>query len=85
MPYMAHWFVYMVRCADGSLYTGISTDVASRVMKHNSGTGAKYVRGRRPVQLVWSSAMPSESAARKREAAIKSLSRTEKERLIADA
>ncbi|MEI7741731.1 MAG: GIY-YIG nuclease family protein [bacterium] len=72
---MSIWSVYIVRCKDGSLYTGISTDVALRVQKHNSGLGAKYTRARRPVVLVWSVRVRSESAARKREYQIKQMTR----------
>ncbi len=76
---MKRWHVYILRCADGSLYTGISTDVAERVEKHNAGKGAAYTRSRRPVTLVWSRPSKNESAARKREANIKSWSKREKE------
>ncbi|MFH0927940.1 MAG: GIY-YIG nuclease family protein [bacterium] len=79
---MAKWHVYVVRCSDQTLYTGIATDLASRIEKHNQGRGAKYTRSRRPVVLVYSKAMRSESAARKREMAIKRLKKTEKEALI---
>lgn len=76
------WYVYVVRCADGSLYTGITTDVRARVAKHNSGAGAKYVRGRGPVALAWKRKMKSGTEARKLEAAIKRRTRAEKERFI---
>jgi predicted GIY-YIG superfamily endonuclease len=76
------WRVYMVRCRDGSLYTGITTDLKARLRKHDAGTGAKYTRSRRPVVLVWSWAAPSGSAARKREAEIKGWKRVEKDRLV---
>jgi putative endonuclease len=79
---MPKWFVYIVRCSDKSLYTGITTDVAGRIKIHNSGKGAKYTRSRRPVKLVYKEAMRSESAARKREAEIKKLSRLEKLSLL---
>lgn len=79
---LAFWHVYMVRCKDGSLYTGITTDVMARIATHNSGKGAKYTRGRGPVVLVWEEMAESESAARKREAEMKRLSKTEKERLV---
>lgn len=81
---MARWSVYIVRCADDTLYTGISTDVAERVKKHNSGDGAKYTRSRRPVRLAWCKLMRTESAARKKEIKIKRLTRQEKEKLIQD-
>lgn len=79
---MSQWIVYMLRCRDGSLYTGITTDIDARIAKHNAGTGAKYTRSRGPVALVWSQAADSESAARKREAAIKKMTREAKEKLL---
>jgi formylglycine-generating enzyme required for sulfatase activity len=75
---MASWFVYVVRCRDGSLYTGISRDVAVRVRQHNQGKGARYTRGRGPVQVVHTERKASKSAALRREAAIKSLPRAKK-------
>lgn len=77
-----HWFVYMVRCSDETLYTGITTDLTERIAKHNSGQGAKYTRSRQPVCLVWSEIADNRSVAGKREAFIKKLSRFEKEKLI---
>lgn len=77
------WFAYVVRCADGSLYTGIATDLAKRVAAHNAGTGAKYTRGRGPIQLVWSRKMKTGTEARRLEAAIKKRTRAEKEALVA--
>ncbi|MFA6429433.1 MAG: GIY-YIG nuclease family protein [Patescibacteria group bacterium] len=79
---MSQWSVYIVQCRDGSLYAGISTDVAARVQRHNAGKGAAYTRSHRPVVLVWTEAVASESAARKREAEIKGWTRKEKLRLI---
>jgi putative endonuclease len=79
---MALWFVYVVRCRDGSLYTGISTDVDARVARHNAGAGARYTRARRPVALLYVERKRSRSTALRREAAIKSLSRGEKLLLI---
>ncbi len=79
------WSVYIVRCADGSLYTGISTDVEARLAKHNAGKGAAYTRSRRPVVLAWKEENVDESTARKREAALKRLSRKEKQALIGRA
>lgn len=76
-------FVYIVRCADGSYYTGWTADVGRRVMQHNAGRGGRYTRTRRPVSLVYQEEAPSRSAAMRREAAIKSLPRERKERLIA--
>jgi len=76
------WAVYILRCADRTLYTGITTDLKARIGRHNDGTGAKYTRTRRPVVLVWKITAASESAARKDEARIKRLTRTEKLSLI---
>jgi predicted GIY-YIG superfamily endonuclease len=82
---MAYWFVYVVRCRDGSLYTGISTDVDARVARHNAGSGARYTRARVPVQLVHVERKRSRSTALKREAAIKALSRVRKVELVRGA
>ena len=76
------FFCYMVECADGSFYTGWSTDPAARVQAHNAGKGAKYTRTRRPVKLIYKEELPDKSSALKREAAIKKLSRQEKEKLL---
>jgi len=76
------WFVYMLRCADDSLYTGVTTDVKRRCKQHNAGTASRYTRGRLPVRLVYEEALTSRSAALKREAAVKALSRMEKQSLI---
>ena len=75
-------YVYIVQCKDGSLYTGWTTDVEKRVTAHNAGTGAKYTKARRPVELVYYEALESKSEALKREAAIKKLTRAEKLELI---
>ena len=77
-PSADQWFVYMVRCADGSLYTGIAKDVARRFQQHNAGTASRYTRSRLPVELVYHEAQPDRSAALKREAAIKAMDRREK-------
>ena len=82
-PARVRWFVYVVRCRDGSLYTGISTDVAARVAVHNGGRGARYTRARRPVELLYVERKRSRSTALRREAAIKGLTRTEKLALVA--
>lgn len=74
--------MYVLRCADNSLYTGITTDINRRVREHNSGKGSKYVRARLPASLVWFEHAKGRSEAQRREAAIKSLSKTAKERLI---
>ena len=76
------WYVYMVRCRDGSLYTGTSTDVTRRVATHNSGKGAKYTRSRLPVTLVYQEICPDKSAALRREIAIKQLTKMQKESLL---
>ena len=76
------WFVYMLRCADDSLYTGITTDVSRRCDQHNAGTASHYTRGRLPIRLVYEGDVPGRSLALKREAAMKALSRMEKESLI---
>ncbi|CVK19752.1 GIY-YIG nuclease family protein [Sporomusa sphaeroides] len=78
MPY-----TYIVKCADGSLYTGWTTNLETRVTAHNSGRGARYTRSRLPVTLVYYELQPDESQARKREYAIKQLDRKDKEQLIA--
>ena len=79
------WYVYILRCGDGTLYTGISDDVARRLAAHRSGKGAKYTRGRGPLELVYQEQVPDKAAALRREAAIKRLRRREKERLIESA
>jgi len=80
---MADWFVYVVRCADGTLYTGITTDVPRRIGVHNSGSGSKYTAARRPVQLVYAVPAADRSAASRLERRIKMLPREEKLSLIA--
>ncbi len=75
-------FTYIVRCSDGSLYTGWTNDLAKRIRAHNEGTGAKYTKSRRPVELVYYEVFENKEDAMKREAAIKQLSRKEKEELI---
>ncbi|MBR1845224.1 MAG: GIY-YIG nuclease family protein [Oscillospiraceae bacterium] len=75
-------YVYILRCADGTLYTGSTTDLDRRLAVHNSGKGAKYTRSRRPVELIYHEELESWSAALRREAAIKKLTRGEKLRLI---
>jgi len=83
--YMVGWCVYIVRCADGSLYTGITKDVESRVSLHNAGRGAKYTRARRPVELVYREAVADRGAAVRRECAIKRLRPIAKRKLIAES
>lgn len=79
---MSTWVVYLLRCADDTLYTGITTDIEARLKKHNAGVGAKYTRSRLPVVCAWQEQATSESNARKREAEIKKLTRIEKLHLI---
>ena len=76
------WYVYILRCGDGTLYTGITDNVPRRLAVHRSGRGAKYTRGRGPLELVYTEQVPDKSAALKREIQIKRLRRAEKERLI---
>ncbi|HTE13885.1 MAG TPA: GIY-YIG nuclease family protein [Burkholderiales bacterium] len=80
-----HWQVYMVRCADGTLYTGVTIDVARRVAQHNGtgANGARYTRARQPVKLVYQEKAANRSTACKREYRIKQLNRREKLALIA--
>ncbi|MFW5935592.1 MAG: GIY-YIG nuclease family protein [Halolamina sp.] len=75
--------VYVLSCADETLYTGYTTDVARRVAEHDAGEGAKYTRGRTPVELVHVESFETRSAAMSREHEIKQLSRPEKDRLVA--
>lgn len=76
------WFVYIICCADGTLYTGITKDVKRRSRQHNDGTGSRYTRSWRPTRLVYQERHPDQSTALKREAAIKALSRRQKEMLV---
>ena len=79
------WYVYMVRCRDGTLYTGITTNLEKRIAAHNSGKdGARYTRSRRPVQLVYAEKTDSRSAAARLERRIKRLDRAKKIRLTGD-
>ncbi len=80
---MKDWFVYILSCADGTLYTGVTTDLTRRVEEHNDSIkGAKYTRARRPVSLYYYEQYPSRSEACVREAGIKKLSREEKRALV---
>jgi putative endonuclease len=83
-PTAKPWFVYIVRCADNTLYTGISNDVAARIQRHNTGQGAKYTRSRRPVRLVYREAAGSRAAAQQREHAIRKLKPRAKRQLQND-
>lgn len=76
------YFVYLLRCKDGSLYTGITTDLARRLMEHKQGTGAKYTRGKKAGRIVYSEKKKNRSTASKREAEIKSWPRAKKLALI---
>lgn len=77
------WFCYVVRCADGSLYTGITTDLARRVQQHNTArSGAKYTRSRRPVSLVYAEQCASRTEAAVRECQIKKLNRSQKQEMV---
>ena len=79
-----HWFVYMLHCDDGSLYTGITTDLTRRLVEHNDNKlGARYTRARRPVKLAWFERCETRSHASVREAEIKKLDRNQKKLLIA--
>lgn len=80
---MKGFFVYMLRCRDGSLYTGYTVDVAARLQAHEEGRGAKYTRSRRPVTLAYMEELPDKSAAMKRESQLKKLNKAEKEKLAA--
>ena len=80
---MAEAWVYMLRCSDGSLYTGWSTDLCRRVAQHRTGRASRYTASRLPVELAFAAAMPDRTAARREEARIKLLDRTAKLALIA--
>ncbi len=82
MPSDDLWFVYILRCADGSLYTGIAKDLKRRCRQHNDGTASRYTRSRCPCKLVWQEVRASRSSALKREATIKAMTRRDKLALI---
>ncbi|HEX4975914.1 MAG TPA: GIY-YIG nuclease family protein [Pseudomonadales bacterium] len=80
---MTDWFVYILRCVDGSLYTGVTNDVDRRLKQHNAGLqGARYTRQRRPVSLVYCERVDGRAQAQRREFEIKALAKTDKEALI---
>lgn len=79
---MSAAYTYMVRCADGTLYTGWTNDLTKRLQAHNAGKGAKYTASRRPVELVYAEEHPDKITAMQREYAIKQLTRKEKEQLM---
>ncbi|WP_251318477.1 GIY-YIG nuclease family protein [Flintibacter muris] len=76
------WYVYILRCGDGTLYTGITDNISRRLAVHRSGKGAKYTRGRGPLELAYTEEVPDKPAALRREYQIKRLTRQEKEQLI---
>lgn len=76
------WYLYILRCGDGTLYTGITTDVPKRLAAHRQGKGAKYTRGRGPLELMYQEACLDHSHALRRELEVKALSRQEKAKLI---
>ena len=80
---MAEAWVYILRCADGSLYTGWTVAVQRRLARHRAGTASRYTASRLPVELAWAQEMPDRGAARRKEALIKKLGRTEKLALLA--
>ena len=82
-PSPSRWLVYLLRCSDGSLYTGITNDLPKRLKAHAAGKASRYTRSRLPVKLAYSEPQKSKSAALKRELAIKRLRRAEKESLVA--
>jgi putative endonuclease len=84
MASQTHWSLYILLCADGTLYTGITNDLDRRVKQHNLGQGAKYTRGRGPLELVYSEHCSSHSEALKREYLVKQMSVQQKRQLIAD-
>jgi putative endonuclease len=79
---MTTWHVYILRCGDGSLYTGISPDVEARLQAHHAGKGARYTRGRGPFELVYQEPAGSQANATRRESVIKKLTREKKQELI---
>jgi len=76
------WFLYMVRCKNGHIYTGISTDVERRFAEHQAGKGAKYLRGKGPLKLVYQKKIGSRSEALKAEISMKKMSKSDKEKTI---
>lgn len=82
-PPPPHWLVYILRCRDGSLYTGITNDLPKRLQAHGTGKASRYTRSRLPVRLAYQEQQPTKSLALKREAAIKALPRAAKLRLLA--
>ena len=81
-PASPQWYVYVVRCVDATLYTGVAKDLQARIAHHNSGRGAKYTQGRRPVTLVYQEAVADRGAALRREIEIKRLAPQAKRALV---
>ncbi|MHB8055781.1 MAG: GIY-YIG nuclease family protein [Candidatus Aminicenantales bacterium] len=81
----AAWFLYILRCSDGSLYTGVTTDIDRRLKMHQEGKASRYTRTHRPVELVYREECGSRSKALTRECAVKSLPRERKEKLLSEA
>ncbi|ERF49274.1 MULTISPECIES: GIY-YIG nuclease family protein [Staphylococcus] len=81
---MDNHYIYIVKCSDGTLYTGYAKDIEQRIAKHNAGKGAKYTKVRRPVTLVYSEVFETKSAALKREYEIKTFSRQKKIQMISE-
>ena len=77
-----HWLVYMLECSDNSIYTGITNNLENRLKKHQSGDGAKYLRGRLPIKIIYKELFINRSEATKREISIKKMSKKEKNILI---
>ena len=84
-PFETMYYCYVLRCSDGTFYTGITTDLTRRLEEHNQGHGCRYTSSRRPVRLVWKEPHPNRSSAQRREAEIKRWSRSKKRTLIEDA
>ena len=80
----SNWYLYILCCGDGTLYTGITTDLEKRLEAHRCGKGAKYTRGRGPLELIYQEKCPDHSAALKREAAVKKQTRAQTEQLISE-
>ncbi|RMH03313.1 MAG: GIY-YIG nuclease family protein [Planctomycetota bacterium] len=81
---MGGWFLYLVRCGDGSLYTGVATDVERRLAEHRAGRGARYLRGRGPLELVFAAEVGDRGRALRAERRVKRLDHAGKEALLAD-
>jgi len=84
VPYLARpgpWFCYLLECADGTFYAGITTDLARRLAQHNRGSASRYTRARLPVRLVWSEPHPDRASATRRERELKALPRASKQLL----